>query len=92
MRVTTGETLVTSCLTATRTGASLRHRGRRVVMQERTESYTFGPFRLDATKLVLWRENDVVSLPPKAIALLATLVRAGGDVVSTNCSHACGPT
>lgn len=51
-------------------------------MHERTESHTFGPFRLDAAKLVLWRENEVVSLPPKAVALLATLVSAGGDVVS----------
>ena len=51
-------------------------------MQENTEKHAFGPFRLDAVKLVLWRNGEVVSLPPKAIALLATLVRAGGDVVS----------
>ncbi len=51
-------------------------------MEEPTETYAFGPFRLDATKLVLWREGEVVSLPPKALALLAALVRASGDVVT----------
>jgi DNA-binding winged helix-turn-helix (wHTH) protein/tetratricopeptide (TPR) repeat protein len=51
-------------------------------MEECSETHAFGPFRLDAAKLVLWRGDEVVSLPPKAVALLATLVRAGGDVVS----------
>jgi DNA-binding winged helix-turn-helix (wHTH) protein len=43
--------------------------------------YEFGPFRLDAEKAVLWRGDEVVSLTPKALALLHTLVEAGGDVV-----------
>jgi DNA-binding winged helix-turn-helix (wHTH) protein/tetratricopeptide (TPR) repeat protein len=51
-------------------------------MRHSTETYTFGPFRLDAAKLVLWRDGEVVSLPPKALALLAALVRASGDVVA----------
>jgi DNA-binding winged helix-turn-helix (wHTH) protein len=51
-------------------------------MEQPTQSDPFGPFRLDAAKLVLWRNGEVVSLPPKAVALLAALVRAAGDVVT----------
>jgi DNA-binding winged helix-turn-helix (wHTH) protein/Flp pilus assembly protein TadD len=43
--------------------------------------YEFGPFRLDADKAVLWRDDEIVSLTPKALALLHVLVEAGGDVV-----------
>ena len=43
--------------------------------------FEFGPFRLDAGKHVLWRDREVVSLTPKALALLHALVEAGGDVV-----------
>jgi DNA-binding winged helix-turn-helix (wHTH) protein/tetratricopeptide (TPR) repeat protein len=43
--------------------------------------YEFGPFRLDADKAVLWRADQVVSLTPKALAVLHVLVEAGGDVV-----------
>ena len=45
------------------------------------ERFDFGPFRLDPAKLVLWRGGEVVSLTPKALALLRALVEAGGDVV-----------
>jgi DNA-binding winged helix-turn-helix (wHTH) protein/tetratricopeptide (TPR) repeat protein len=43
--------------------------------------YEFGPFRLDADKAVLWHHGEVVSLTPKALALLHVLVEARGDVV-----------
>jgi DNA-binding winged helix-turn-helix (wHTH) protein/tetratricopeptide (TPR) repeat protein len=43
--------------------------------------FEFGPYRLDADKHVLWRDGEVVSLTPKALALLHALVEAGGDVV-----------
>jgi DNA-binding winged helix-turn-helix (wHTH) protein/Flp pilus assembly protein TadD len=46
-----------------------------------TRVYEFGPFRLDAEKAVLWRDDEIVSLTPKALALLHALVEAGGDVV-----------
>ena len=46
------------------------------------DEFSFGPFRLDAAKRVLWRGAEVVALPPKAVSLLSTLVRAKGDVVS----------
>jgi TolB-like protein/Flp pilus assembly protein TadD len=43
--------------------------------------YEFGPFRLDATRLVLFRDGKRVSLPPKAAELLAVLVEAQGNPV-----------
>jgi DNA-binding winged helix-turn-helix (wHTH) protein/Flp pilus assembly protein TadD len=43
--------------------------------------FEFGPFRFDADKAVLWRDEEVVSLTPKALALLRALLEAGGDVV-----------
>lgn len=47
-----------------------------------TEEYRFGPFRLDASKRVLWQGDDLVGLQPKALDLLLVLVEAGGDVVT----------
>jgi len=44
--------------------------------------YEFGPFRLDPSTPVLWREGHPVSLTPKALETLAILVRCGGRVVS----------
>jgi TolB-like protein/Flp pilus assembly protein TadD len=43
--------------------------------------YEFGPFRLDATRLVLFRDGKRVPLPPKAAELLAVLVEAQGNPV-----------
>jgi DNA-binding winged helix-turn-helix (wHTH) protein/tetratricopeptide (TPR) repeat protein len=43
--------------------------------------FEFGPFRLDAAKRVLWRSEDLVRLPPKALDVLVALVKARGDVV-----------
>jgi DNA-binding winged helix-turn-helix (wHTH) protein/Flp pilus assembly protein TadD len=42
----------------------------------------FGPFRLDATKRVLWRGDQLVHLPPKALDVLLALAEQAGDVVS----------
>jgi TolB-like protein/Flp pilus assembly protein TadD len=42
----------------------------------------FGPFRLDATKRVLWRDGRIVPLPPKTLDLLAVLLEQRGDVVT----------
>jgi DNA-binding winged helix-turn-helix (wHTH) protein/tetratricopeptide (TPR) repeat protein len=44
--------------------------------------YTFGPFRLDPSKPVLWRGREIVPLTPKALALLGVLVEHAGDVVT----------
>jgi TolB-like protein/Flp pilus assembly protein TadD len=42
----------------------------------------FGPFRLDVGKRVLWRDDRIVPLPPKALDLLVALVDEHGDVVT----------
>lgn len=44
--------------------------------------YEFGEFRLDAENPSLWLDGELVSLPPKALELLALLVRRGGEIVS----------
>jgi DNA-binding winged helix-turn-helix (wHTH) protein/tetratricopeptide (TPR) repeat protein len=85
--VTLARPFLAACLTAAGAGGSLARRLE--AMPERSETHAFGPFRLDAGRLVLWRDDEVVSLPPKATALLAALVRAGGDVVSKEELLAC---
>ncbi len=42
----------------------------------------FGPFRLDGTQLLLWKDGDVVQLAPKATELLLALAEKAGRVVS----------
>lgn len=46
-----------------------------------TGQFEFGPFRLDFDKRVLWRKEEIVPLPPKALDLLVALVEGQGDVV-----------
>jgi DNA-binding winged helix-turn-helix (wHTH) protein len=43
--------------------------------------YEFGPFRLDAKRHVLMRENAIVALSPKALETLLVLVRNHGYLV-----------
>ena len=43
--------------------------------------FTFGPFRLEIDSRVLWREDEVVPLPPRAVDVLEALVERHGDVV-----------
>lgn len=44
--------------------------------------YVFGDFRLDSEPPSLWREETLVSLPPKALEMLLLLVRRRDIVVS----------
>jgi DNA-binding winged helix-turn-helix (wHTH) protein len=44
--------------------------------------YAFGPYLLDATRMVLSVEGRALSVPPKALKTLLTLVEHGGAVVS----------
>ncbi|HEY6400573.1 MAG TPA: winged helix-turn-helix domain-containing protein, partial [Blastocatellia bacterium] len=44
--------------------------------------YEFGAFRLDATERVLWRGEELISLPPKVFDTLCMLVKEEGRVVS----------
>ncbi len=43
--------------------------------------YEFGPFRLDASERVLWREERPVLVTPKALETLLALVESAGHVV-----------
>ena len=45
------------------------------------ERYQFGEFELDTTELVLRRNDQLVSLTPKALQVLTFLVRNSGRVV-----------
>ena len=50
-------------------------------MNEGRASYEFGPFRLDGRRRLLWRGDELLSVPPKAVDLLAALVEQPGQVV-----------
>jgi DNA-binding winged helix-turn-helix (wHTH) protein len=43
---------------------------------------TFGPYRLDGPEGLLWRRGRVVSLPPKATAVLWALASRAGQLVT----------
>ena len=47
-----------------------------------TRQWCFGPFRLDPSAAILWRDEVVLPLPPKPFAVLAYLVAHAGQVVS----------
>ena len=47
-----------------------------------TRQWCFGPFRLDPTTRSLWRDEVLLPLPPKPLAVLAYLVAHAGQVVS----------
>ena len=47
-----------------------------------THLYEFENFRLDAGTPSLWRENELVAVPPKALQILVLLVEKNGEIVS----------
>lgn len=49
--------------------------------KNRSTYYQFGDFRFDAERRVLWKNNEAVSLPPRATDVLAILVRDHGQLV-----------
>jgi Tol biopolymer transport system component/DNA-binding winged helix-turn-helix (wHTH) protein len=54
----------------------------KVAMSEQQQQiYEFGPFRLDATKRVLFKENEPVKIFPKEFATLLALVERSGEVL-----------
>ncbi len=46
--------------------------------------YEFEGFRFEAEKNTLWRDDEMISLPPKALELLCLLVKAEGELVTKN--------
>jgi len=51
-------------------------------MSSEPSFYAFGPFRLDPTDRLLWRDAQVVTLTPKAIELLLLFADSGGRVLA----------
>lgn len=49
---------------------------------ESNNLYEFGSFRFNTKTNTLWRDNEMISLPPKALELLKILVEKQGEVVS----------
>ena len=49
---------------------------------ENAHSYEFGPFRIDATERLLWRDGKVLPLTPKAFDLLLVLVSSEGHLLT----------
>lgn len=44
--------------------------------------FLFEKFRLDAERFSLWREGELISIPPKALQLLLLLIEKEGEIVS----------
>lgn len=47
-----------------------------------SERHTFEGFDLDAEKKILWRDGEIVPLPPKAVEMLIVLLKNRGEVVT----------
>ena len=54
----------------------------RVMSEKNGHRYEFGDFRLESERPSLWRDNSLVSLPPKAVEVLLVLVRRRDVIVS----------
>lgn len=50
-------------------------------VEQSIQFYEFGPFRLDASKRLLWREGKQVSLAPKAFETLLALIERRGQLL-----------
>jgi DNA-binding winged helix-turn-helix (wHTH) protein/tetratricopeptide (TPR) repeat protein len=48
---------------------------------QRPSVFEFGPYRLDARRRLVWRQDVLLDIPPRAIDLLAALVAEAGEVV-----------
>ena len=48
------------------------------------KEYTFGPFRLNATREQLWRDNHEIRLAPKVFAVLRYLLEHPGELITKN--------
>jgi DNA-binding winged helix-turn-helix (wHTH) protein/tetratricopeptide (TPR) repeat protein len=48
---------------------------------ERPSLFEFGPYRLDARRRLVWRQEVLLEVPPRAVELLAALVGEAGEVV-----------
>jgi DNA-binding winged helix-turn-helix (wHTH) protein len=53
-----------------------------VVKDEKKTSYAFEDYRLDAARLMLYRGEEEIALPPKAVETLLALIESQGAIVS----------
>lgn len=60
----------------------MRPAGARVMPNKNGHRYEFGNFRLEAERPSLWRDEELVPLPPKALEVLLLLVRRRDIIVS----------
>ena len=51
------------------------------LIRETKHFYEFGPFRLDPARGMLFRDGEMVSLPPKVFDILLVLVETSGETV-----------
>ncbi len=51
-------------------------------MSKQPLAYEFGPFRLDKVEQFLWRDDEVVPLPPKLFEILRVLVENSGHLLT----------
>ncbi len=49
---------------------------------ENPHIFAFGEFRFDTTERTLWRNGEIVPLPPKAAEILALLIENSGQIVT----------
>ena len=60
----------------------LRHRPiESVPVTQRPTVFEFGPYRLDGRRRLVWRQDVLLDIPPRAVDLLAALVAEAGEVV-----------
>jgi len=52
------------------------------MLEERKHLYVFGPFRLDPAQRLLFRDNQIIPLTPKAVETLLVLVAKRGQLVT----------
>jgi DNA-binding winged helix-turn-helix (wHTH) protein/tetratricopeptide (TPR) repeat protein len=50
-------------------------------MTERPSLFEFGPYRLDVRRRLVWRQDALLDVPPRAVDLLTALVEEAGEVV-----------
>src|ERR1700724_1607975 len=43
--------------------------------------YDFGPFSLDPSARILWRDGKIVDIEPRALKVLVVLIKAKGELV-----------
>ncbi|HKP37249.1 MAG TPA: winged helix-turn-helix domain-containing protein [Pyrinomonadaceae bacterium] len=54
------------------------------MLSKSSQSYEFEGYRLDVQPAGLWRDGELISLPPKVLEMLILLVEKKGEIVTTD--------